>query len=375
MLDEGATIIGKSTCENLCFSGSSHTSWPAPVLNPLAAGRSAGGSSSGSAVLVATGEADMSLGADQGGSIRVPAAWCGIVGMKPTYGLVPYTGIFSIEATVDHVGPMTANVADNALLLEVIAGPDGLDPRQQGVKTGAYSQAIARGAAGLRIGIVTEAFETEEADPQVSEHVRRAAASLADLEAIVQEVSIPVHRIARPIWAPILVEGATDLLIHGSPTNLGGLYVPGASQAVTAWKGRSGDLSVPAKVTLLASEIIRQAHGRSFYGKSQNLVRMVRQAYDDALSRFDLLVMPTTPQLPTALPPGDAPLEDVWQVALNMNINTCPFCATGHPSLSIPSGLVDGLPVGLMLTGRHWDEATIYAAAHAYEQARRVNGS
>ncbi len=375
MLDEAATIIGKATCENLCFSGSSHTSWPAPVLNPLAPDRSAGGSSSGSAVLVATGEADMSLGADQGGSIRVPAAWCGIVGMKPTYGLVPYTGVFSIEATVDHVGPMTANVADNALLLEVIAGPDGLDPRQQGVKTAAYTKEMTRGVAGLRIGILTEAFATEEADPQVSHHVYRAAQSLADLGAIVEEISVPVHHIARPIWAPILIEGATDLLIHGSPTNLGGLYIPGASSAITAWKGRSGDLSVPAKVTLLASEIIRQTYGRSFYGKSQNLVRMVRQAYDEALSRFDLLVMPTTPQLPTALPPSDAPLEDVWQVALNMNLNTCPFCATGHPSLSVPSGLVNGLPVGLMFVGRRWEEATIYAAAYAYEQAHRVDGA
>jgi amidase len=233
---------------------------------------------------------------------------------------------------------------------------------------------MLRGAAGLKIGIVTEAFATEEADPRVSEHVYRAAQSLAGLGAIVEEVSVPVHRVARPIWAPILIEGATDLLINGSPTNLGGLYVPGAARAITAWKGRSGDLSVPAKVTLLASEVIRQAYGRSFYGKSQNLVRMVRQRYDEALARYDLLVMPTTPQLPTALPPGDAPLEDIWQVALNMNLNTCPFCARGHPSLSVPSGFVDGLPVGLMFVGRHWDEATIYAAALAYEQANGASG-
>ena len=138
ILDAGGEIVGKAVCEYMCFSGSSHTSWPAPVLNPLDPSRSAGGSSSGSAVVVATGEADMALGGDQGGSIRIPAAWCGIVGLKPTYGLVPYTGIFPIELTIDHVGPMTRTVRDNALLLEVIAGPDGLDPRQHAPKVTPY---------------------------------------------------------------------------------------------------------------------------------------------------------------------------------------------------------------------------------------------
>ena len=125
ILDAGGETVGKAVCEDLCFSGSSHTSWPAPVLNPLDPTRSAGGSSSGSAVVVATGEADMALGGDQGGSIRIPAAWCGIVGLKPTYGLVPYTGIFPVELTIDHVGPMTEMVGDKALLLEVIAGAEG----------------------------------------------------------------------------------------------------------------------------------------------------------------------------------------------------------------------------------------------------------
>ena len=130
MLDAGATILGKATCEHFCLSGGSHTSDPGPVTNPRMAGRSAGGSSSGSAALVAAGEVDMAIGGDQGGSIRMPASYCGIAGMKPTHGLVPYTGVMPIESTIDHTGPMTATVADNALMLEVLAGPDGLDPRQ-----------------------------------------------------------------------------------------------------------------------------------------------------------------------------------------------------------------------------------------------------
>ena len=129
ILDAGGTIVGKAHCESFCLSGGSHTSASGPVHNPRKMGYSAGGSSSGSAALVAAGEVDMALGGDQGGSIRIPASFCGIYGMKPTHGLVPYTGIMPIEIFVDHTGPMTANVADNALLLEVLAGPDGYDPR------------------------------------------------------------------------------------------------------------------------------------------------------------------------------------------------------------------------------------------------------
>src|SRR5436309_7544824 len=140
ILDAGGKILGKAHCENFCLSGGSHTNATGPVHNPHKMGYSAGGSSSGSAVLVARGEADMAIGGDQGGSIRIPAAYCGIYGMKATHGLVPYTGVMPIEATLDHTGPMTANVADNALLLEVLAGSDGLDPRQINIKTEAYTK-------------------------------------------------------------------------------------------------------------------------------------------------------------------------------------------------------------------------------------------
>ena len=148
MLDAGATIVGKAHCEFFCMSGGSHTGATGPVHNPHKMGYSAGGSSSGSAVLVALGEVDMAIGGDQGGSIRMPASFSGIYGMKPTHGLVPYTGIMPIEIYVDHTGPMTASVADNALLLEVIAGPDGYDPRQYNVKTHPYTEDAGRRREG-----------------------------------------------------------------------------------------------------------------------------------------------------------------------------------------------------------------------------------
>src|SRR5690606_695313 len=133
LLAAGATVVGKAVCEDLCFSGASFTSASGPVLNPWDTSRNAGGSSSGSAVLVLTGEADLAIGGDQGGSIRMPSAWSGTVGHKPTYGLVPYTGGFPIERTIDHLGPMGRTVRDVAMMLDVLAGPDGQDPRQKQV--------------------------------------------------------------------------------------------------------------------------------------------------------------------------------------------------------------------------------------------------
>src|SRR3954463_297636 len=158
ILEAGGTIIGKTHCEYFCFSGGSHTCAAGPVHNPHKMGYSAGGSSSGSAVVVALGEADMAIGGDQGGSIRIPAAFSGIYGMKATYGLVPYTGVMPIELTIDHTGPMTANVRDNALLLEVLAGADGLDPRQYAPRTAEYTRELDGGVRSLRIGVVKEGF-------------------------------------------------------------------------------------------------------------------------------------------------------------------------------------------------------------------------
>ena len=160
ILDAGGEIAGKTACEYLCFSGGSHTNATGlPVHNPWKRGHTSGGSSSGSGAVVAAGDVEMAIGGDQGGSIRIPASMCGIVGLKPTHGLVPYTGVMPIELTIDHIGPMTDTVANNALLLEVIAGADGLDPRQMGVpEDPSYGHALEQGAEGLTIGVVTEGF-------------------------------------------------------------------------------------------------------------------------------------------------------------------------------------------------------------------------
>src|SRR5690349_6859914 len=166
LLRAGATIAGKAVCEDLCFSGASHTAATGPVRNPWDRTRTTGGSSSGSAALVASGAVDLAIGGDQGGSVRLPAAFTGIVGHKPTHGLVPYTGAFPIEQTLDHLGPMTRTVADAALVLDVIAGPDGLDPRQRrhGDRP-SFTDELSRAATGLRVGVLTEGFAHPESAP------------------------------------------------------------------------------------------------------------------------------------------------------------------------------------------------------------------
>ena len=370
ILDAGGTIAGKAHCEYFCLSGGSHTSAAGPVHNPYKLGYSAGGSSSGCAALVGAGEIEMAIGGDQGGSVRMPGSFSGVYGMKPTHGLVPYTGAMPIEATIDHLGPMTGTVADNALLLEVIAGPDGLDPRQYNVRVDKYTAALGRGVAGLRIGVLTEGFQFESCEPDVVQKVRQAAERLRSLGAIVEEVSIPMHVDGLPIWTPIALEGLVAQMMHGNGMgfNWEGLYTTSLLDAHANWRARANQLSRTLKVSMMAGEyFIRQYRGH-FYAKAQNLSRLLKKTYDQALTRHDLLLMPTTPMKATPIPAQDAPLALYCQRAFEMLPNTAPFDVSGHPAMNVPCGLSAGLPVGMQLVGAHYAESTIYRAAHAFEQ-------
>jgi amidase len=371
MLDAGATIIGKTVCEYFCFSGGSHTSATGPVHNPHKTGYSAGGSSSGSGVVVALGEADMALGGDQGGSIRIPSSFCGIYGLKPTHGLVPYTGIMPIELTLDHTGPMTATVEDNALLLEVLAGPDGLDPRQYSeANADGYRGGLGKGAGTLRIGVVEEGFKHPSSLPQVDEIVREAADRFRKLGATVETVSIPIHRLGQAIWLPVAAEGATMqmMLGNGFGFNWQGLYVTSMLDFHSGWRARADELSDSLKNTMLLGHYMVSRYRGHYYAKAQNLVRRLRRGYDDVLAKFDLLLMPTLPIVAAPLPEENAPLDVILQRAFEMLPNTAPFDCTHHPAMSLPCGLVGGLPVGLMLIGKHYDESAIYQAAAAFER-------
>lgn len=371
MLDAGATIMGKAHCEYFCLSGGSHTNATGPVHNPWRMGWMTGGSSSGTAALIASGELDMGIGGDQGGSIRMPAALCGIYGMKPTHGLVPYTGVMPIEATIDHVGPMTATVSDNALMLEVIAGSDDLDPRQYAPRVDKYTAALGRGVSGLRIGVVREGFGHAQSDPEVDAKVRQAAERFARLGAIVEEISIPMHLDGAAIWTPIALEGLQAQMMNGNGMgfNWKGLYTTSLLDRHANWRSRANELSPSLKVSMFLGQYFITHYGGRFYAKSQNLGRLLRKTYDDAMNRCDILLMPTTPLKAQPIPPPGAPLSLYLQRAFEMIPNTAPFDVTGHPSMSVPCGLSDGLPVGVMLTAKHWQESTIYRAAYAFEQS------
>lgn len=372
MLDAGGTIVGKANCEYFCLSGSSHTNATGHVHNPWKRGYSAGGSSSGSAVLVSTGEADMAIGGDQGGSIRIPASFCGVYGLKPTYGLVPYTGVMPIELTLDHIGPMTRSVYENALMLEAIAGADGLDPRQYEPRTAPYTDGIDRGIEGMKIGIVSEGFALANSDRDVNDKVRRAAKILEQLGASVEEIALPMHTIGKAIWTPIALEGLTELMMKGNGygTNHRGLFVTSLIDAHAAWRSRADELSETLKIAMLGGHYMQKHYRGRYYAKAQNQSRKLRAAYDAALERHDLLLMPTVPPKPAPMPAVDAPREQVIPHAFDFNANCIPTNLTGHPALSVPCGLSEGLPIGMMLIGRHYDEATIYRAAHAFEQTQ-----
>ncbi|MBN9796388.1 amidase [Pseudonocardia sp. UM4_GMWB1] len=373
LLAAGATITGKAMCEDLCFSGGSFTSRPWPVGNPWDPTRISGGSSSGSAALVGSGAVDMAVGGDQGGSIRMPSAFSGTVGHKPTHGLVPYTGAFPIEATIDHLGPITRTVSDAALMLGVIAGVDGLDVRQPTeLEPVDYLAALERSAGGLRVGIVTEGFARPESDPAVDEAVRAAIGTLTDAGLVAEEVSIPWHLDAMAVWNVIGTEGAAHQMIDGNAygMNYPGLYDPELIAHYHRGRhARGSELSKTVKLVGLSGGYTFAHAGGAYYGMARNLAFEVRAAYDAALTGYDVLVMPTVPYTAPELLGLDADLDSYLPTALGMIGNCAPFDVSGHPAASVPAGLVNGLPTGLMIVGRRFDDATVLRVAHTFEQA------
>jgi amidase len=372
LLDAGAIIAGKAVCEDLCFSGASHTSASGPVHNPWDPSRTSGGSSSGSAVLVATGQVDLAVGGDQGGSVRIPSAFSGTVGHKPTHGLVPYTGAFPIESTLDHLGPITRTVADAALMLAVMAGIDGHDPRQPAsTVTQDYVAALGADPAGLRVGVVTEGFGIlDVSEPGVDRAVRSAASRLSEAGIDVTEISIPWHRHGLDVWNVIATDGAAYQMLDGNGYGLNweGLYDPELIAHYGVGRVRHADqLSETVKLVALCGGYSMTSMQARHYAMARDLVPVLRRAYDDALAEVDVLVMPTLPFTATPLVTPDDSRETYVASALGMLANTAPFNATGHPATSVPAGLVEGLPAGMMIVGRHFDDVTPLRVAHLFE--------
>ncbi|GAB2923378.1 amidase [Rhodococcus aerolatus] len=375
LLDAGAEVVGKTAVPGYCFDGGGITGYPDPQpVNPWDPTRMAGSSSNGSAVVLVTGQVDLALGGDQGGSVRLPASWSGCVGHKPTHGLVPYTGAFPIETSIDHLGPMARDVATCARALAVLAGEDGLDPRQQGVVVQDYVAALELGAPGLRVGVLTEGFGIEGvSDPAVDAAVRAAAEALRGAGATVTEVSVPWHPDGLAIWNAVATQGATDQMVRGDAVGTGwrGHYPTALVDAYgTARRARGADYPPTVVSTVLTGDWMTERSGHHYYAKAQNLARGLLRRYEDALAGVDVLLLPTTATTARPVPDLGAPVGERVAAALGNLHNTAPFDVTGSPALSVPCGLADGLPVGAMFVGRRFDDATVLRAGAAYEAAR-----
>ncbi|GBE87908.1 Glutamyl-tRNA amidotransferase subunit A [Sparassis crispa] len=402
VLEAGGIITGKATCENFCAYAISNSSRHGPVGNPYDKTRSSAGSSSGCGVLLAIGEADLAIGGDQGGSIRLPAAHVGIVGLKPTFGLVPYTGIASNEVSLDHTGPMSRDVLDNALLLRALAGVDGIDDRQiAGTPSCAHVPdypallTAARGAHALldvsaptaagiaepgatrkmRVGILREGGLIQTMDPRLLACVESAAKKFGELGAEVVEVSVPGHLKAPLIGRVQRFSQSNNLLGRASGTRQ--LYLTDFIEKLLPWSQEKFNKLFPVSANILLNGLYADEHFPQLHGKTHNLFRKLRLEYDAALAKVDILVMPTTPWVAKVMLPRDASLLEHFGDYNGLTFNTQPFNNTGHPALSIPCGMISPLegpetlrlPVGMQLVGKYWDELTLYKAALAWSDA------
>ena len=384
ILANGGTILGKTTTENLCISGGSVTSWPLPVDNPAALGFSAGGSSSGSAAVVANNEVDVALGADQGGSIRIPAAFCGVLGHKPTHGLVPYTGIASLMPSLDHVGPIARSARNLALTLDAIAGPDQDDPRQAALRGPApwpngYQMCepeLDKGVAGLRIGLLQEGFEITKngetngfpGSAAAAELVRKQTSLLTEQGAIVSPVSIPIHRDAAKIYGTILIDGAYQGLSLIAGRNFAGFGKDdSATQEISRRIAQSPEkVSLITAIVLIAGRHMELMDDGAVYSKASGQVSLLRNAYQNAFENFDALVCPATG--PAGLPTKQTGLEEnLLSETMSFYANTAATNLTGHPSTNVPVGLIDGLPVSAMITTNYWQDACAIRIAQALQ--------
>lgn len=373
LLDAGADVVGKTNLDELAVSGSGEPTPSGPILNPHSDQHLAGGSSGGSAVAIVDGDVEVALGTDQAGSIRTPASWCGCVGHKPTFGLVPYTGCLPGGPTYDHVGPMAGSAELCAEALTVLAGNDGLDHRQPPIETSDFTNELGNSPEDFSIGVLTDGFGYEQSEAVVDETVRSALDAFEQAGADVTEVSVPWHSDGVLVWLGVAWgESAALLRDNGQGYHTSGAYFTQYLREVeAAIDSRIDEFGPTVILKILMGEYLRNEYGGYYHAKAQNLRRDLRSAYDDALSEVDVLALPTTPT--TAFEVKEdltrTELVERAQGKKGRTRNTMPFNMTGHPAISVPCGTSpDGLPIGLMFVGNRFDDATVLGVADAFER-------
>jgi len=365
VFDAGATLVGKTNMDEFGMGGTTETSAFGPTKNPVDPDRSPGGSSGGSAAAVAAGDADIALGTDTGGSVRNPAAFCGVVGIKPTYGLVSRYGIVAYANSLEQVGPLATTVEDAALLLDVISGPDSQDATtNDGGEGSDYAAAADGNVDGLTVGVITDLIEG--ADDEVVDAFEDSLDELEAQGAEITEISLESLEHAVQAYYVIAMSEASSNLARFD----GVRYGPDTDTADGNWNDdfaavrEDGFGPEVKRRILLGTYALSAGYHDKYYKKAQDARAWVKQDFDAAFEDVDVLASPTMPVVPPQL--GES-LDDPLQLYL-MDANTVPVNLANLPAISVPAGEVDGLPVGLQLIGPKFGEETIIRAASAVEQ-------
>ena len=362
----GAVVLGKTNMDEFAMGSSTENSAYGPTRNPWDLERVPGGSSGGSAAAVAAGEGLFALGSDTGGSIRQPAALCGIVGLKPTYGRVSRYGLVAFASSLDQIGPFTHDVEDAALVLGAIAGHDPRDATSAPVAVPDYRAALTGEVRGLRVGVPQEYF-IEGLDPGVRASVEAAISQFEQLGAtVVRDISLPSTGSALAVYYIIAPSEASANLARYDGVKYGYSYQDGASMWENMERTRQYGFGDEVKRRImLGAYALSAGYYDAYYRKAQQVRTLIRREFDAAFERVDLLLTPTTPSVAFRI--GEK-TDDPVQMYLN-DVFTLPVNIAGLPGMSIPCGFDGGLPVGLQLIGKPFDEATLLRAGHAYQQA------
>ena len=366
LAEAGAVLLGKGNMDEYAMGSSNETSAFKNVHNPWDQERVPGGSSGGPAAAVAAGLVPYSLGSDTGGSIRQPASLCGIVGLKPTYGLVSRYGLIAFASSLDQIGPLTRTVEDAALVMNAIAGYDANDSTSIKRVTPDFTDGLEDGVKGLRIGVVPEYFG-EGIDPRVAETTRGAISTLESLGAEVNwDIPLPNSRTALAVYYVVSPAECSANLARYDGVKYG--YSDRKESNLFAALEATREVGFGTEVKrriMMGTYALSAGYYDAYYKKAQQVRTLIRREFDEAFTKVDVLVTPTSPTV--AFKIGEKLADPIVMHA--SDICTVPANIAGIPGLSVPCGFVDGLPVGLQLLGPHLSERTLLRTAFAYEQA------
>ncbi len=364
--EQHLVMLGKTNMDEFAMGSTNESSFYGPCHNPWKLNYTPGGSSGGSAAAVAARLAPLATGTDTGGSIRQPAAMCGITGLKPTYGLVSRFGMVAFASSLDQGGPMALSAHDCAMMLNAMAGHDPKDSTNINHPKQDYTETIDKPIKGLKIGIITDCMNHDGLDSAIKTRLEQAIKTLESLGAIILEVSLPTQHLSLPCYYIIAPAEASSNLARydgvrfgyqcNSPTSLDDLY----------YRSRSEGFGDEVKRRIMAGTYVLSAgYYDAYYTKAQKIRQLIKQDYCHAFEQADVLLSPTSPNTAFAIgektgDPISMYLSDIYTISTNM---------AGLPGISIPAGFVNDLPIGLQLTGNYFDESTLLRVGHQFQQA------